>query len=131
MYVVLIAGMLAPILAGCGSNANAPVLSQVKGSVTLDGQPMPDGEVMFVVVGKHTAVMPVTNGTFTGQAAAGTNRVEVYSYKAGGDVVEMGGEKFGGEKENFIPAKYNANTTLSAEVTEDGGGDFVFPVTSK
>ena len=116
---------------GCSSKSPGPTLADVKGSVNLDGQPLPSGEVMFVVPGEHTAVLPVTGGEFTGQAAVGANRVEVYSYQMGGAVVDMNGEKFGGEQENIIPAKFNVNSTLTAQVESQGGGEFKFDVTSK
>jgi hypothetical protein len=116
---------------GCSSNSKAPTMANVEGTVTLDGQPMSSGEVMFVVPGKHTAVLPVAGGAFSGQAVLGSNRVEVYSYRTGGEVVDMGGEKFGGELENIIPAKFNVNSTLTAQVEAQGGSDFQFEVSSK
>jgi hypothetical protein len=128
---VAVGVLLLCCVVGCTPKRQGPPLADVKGTVTLDGQPMADGEVMFVVMGTHTAILPVTNGTFAGKAAVGTNRVEVYSYRMGGDVVEMGGQKFGGEKENVIPAQFNSMTTLGAQVDAGGANDFKFEVTSK
>lgn len=117
---------------GCGPSAPpAPKQGDVKGTVTLDSKPMESGEVSFVIVGQPPSVLPVTNGAFSGKASIGANRVEVYSYRAGGAAVEMGGQKFGGDKENFIPAKFNADSTLKADVAQSGANDFKFDVTSK
>jgi hypothetical protein len=116
---------------GCAPKVKAPDLAKIKGTVTLDGQPMASGEITFVVLGKHTALLPVTGGTFSGEVSVGANRVEVYSYKEGGEVVEMGGQKYGGGRVNVIPAKFNADSTLKAEVAPQGANEFKFEVTSQ
>lgn len=117
---------------GCGPSAPpVPKQGDVKGTVTLDSKPMESGEVSFVIVGQQPSLLPVTNGAFSGKAAIGANRVEVYSYRTGGAAVEMGGQKFGGDKENFIPAKFNVESTLKADVAQSGANDFKFDVTSK
>ncbi len=92
---------------------------------------MESGELTFLVPGNMPSSLTVVNGAFSGEAAVGENRVEVYSYRLGGDVVKMGGESFGGEKENFIPAKFNTQSTLKAQVADAGANDLKFEVTSK
>ncbi len=117
---------------GCGPSEPAgPKLVPVKGSVTLDGKPMESGDVIFTAPGNvHTASFEVKGGAFSGQAAPGDNKVAVMSYKQG-EAVQMGDQKFGGEKENFIPAQFNHQTTLSAKVAEGGANEFKFEVTSQ
>jgi hypothetical protein len=102
----------------------------VKGTVNLDGKAMPDGEIAFFLPGEVPTSMPIQNGTFSGQAGIGKNRVEVRAYKAG-TPVKMGGQDFGGEKENYIPAQFNTNSTMEADVTSGGANDFKFDVTSQ
>jgi hypothetical protein len=50
--------------------------------------------------------LTVANGD-SGNAAIGENRVEDYSYQPGGEVVEMGGQKFSGERKTL----YQPNST--------------------
>lgn len=118
--------------AGCGgaSGPPGPKLAAGKGTVTLDGKPMPSGEVLFISAGQATAAQ-VKDGQFSGQFAIGENQVQIFSYREGGQVVEMGGEKFGGGKENFIPAKYNVESKLMANVQASGANDYKFEVTSE
>jgi len=42
----------------------------------------------------------------------------------------MGDQEFGGEKENYIPSKYNTESKLTAEVSAGGANEFSFDVTS-
>jgi len=117
------------VLAGCNSEPKGPKLTPVKGTVTLDGQPMASGEVIFVSGGSASTAQ-VTNGAFTGEAPLGDNVVQIFSYREGAAAVEMGGEKFGGGKENFIPPQFNANSTMKANVEAGKANEFKFEVTS-
>lgn len=130
--LVCLLGLAAAMLAlpACGGGDAAPSRANVTGQVLLDGQPMPDGEVSFVQSGVPSAVLEVKNGSFSGQAYQGKSTVEVRAYKAG-KAVEMGGEKYGGEKENYIPAKYNSESKMTADVPAGGRTDLKFEVTSK
>jgi hypothetical protein len=116
--------------AGCPAKAPPETLTQVSGTVTLDGQPMADGNIAFEVPGKGPVQLPVTNGAFSGQVIPGENRVQVRSYKAG-TPVQMGDKTFGGEKVNFIPAKYNTETTLKETIPAEGKSGLKYEVTSE
>ena len=116
---------------GCdGAGKNAPAVVKVKGTVTLDGNPMPDGEVMFSIPSSGTApsVMNVVNGAFSGEAKVGENRVEVYAYKDGPPSTT---DPMTPTKVNFIPDRYGSQSTLTAAVTKDGPNEFKFEVKSK
>lgn len=116
-------------LLGCGKAK--PKAIEVKGSVTLDGKAMADGEVSFVPPGGGIpSVLSVKGGSFSGKATEGKNRVEIRAYKDGAPVM-MGTEKFGGGKENYIPAQFNLESKMTADVTASGPNDFSFAVTSK
>jgi hypothetical protein len=118
------------IVSGCTKRHKPPTQVDVKGTVNLDGKPMPDGEISFFVLGEVPTSMPIQSGAFSGKAAVGSNRVEVRAYKAG-TPVDMGGQKFGGEKENYIPAEYNTASKMTADVASGGANDFKFDVKSK
>lgn len=119
-------------VAGCSGDGavKGPKLAAVKGTVTLDGDPMASGEVMFVQ-GGGVGTAQVTNGAFSGEAPVGECVVQIYSYRESTNVVEMGGEKFGGGKENFIPAQFNAQSTMKVTVGATGTSDLKYEVTSK
>lgn len=118
------------LMAGCGgAKVPQPDTAAVKGTVTLDGAPMATGEVVFEVPGKSAVVLPVNSGAYSGQVAIGLNKVSVFSYRKG-PVVDMGGEKFGGGMENFIPPQYNAESTMKANVEAGGANEFKFEVKS-
>jgi hypothetical protein len=116
-------------LAGCTPKAKPATMTAVKGSVNLDGKPMPDGEITFFLPGQVPTAIPIQNGAYSGQAAVGKNRVEIRAYRAG-TAVKMGDQTFGGDKENYLPAKYNSASTFNAEVASGGANDFKFDVTS-
>lgn len=123
--------VLSLLLVGCGNKGNNKLASvPVKGKVTLDGKDMPEGEITFEVVGEGPPmIFTITNGTFSGEANVGKNRVSVQSFKVGPPLsTEPNGPP---TKVNFIPDRYNGHTTLEAVVTKDGANEFTFAVTSR
>lgn len=122
----MFAALCCPGLIGCQSR---PVTVPVSGTVTLDGQPLSEGEVYFKTVrtGAFEAI-PVKAGRFAGAAQPGERRVEVYAYRVTtGDFSGMKGEV----KESLISPKYNLESTLTADVSADKPNEFAFAVTSK
>ncbi|MBN9118913.1 MAG: hypothetical protein J0I06_07100 [Planctomycetes bacterium] len=114
-------------LIGCGKSG--PKLVPVSGTVTYDGQPLPEGTVYFKTA--QTGAMdtlPVKDGKFEGSAEVGERRVEVTAYRT--KVQDLNGMK-GEIKESLVPARFNANSTLTATVKADGPNTFKFDVTSK
>jgi hypothetical protein len=104
------------VSSGCGGNPN---LSSVTGTVTLDGQPLPEAFIKFIPTSGGTTSYGKTDSAgkyemqFTDDemgAWMGENRVEIRT----GDVQ--------GPAE-LVPITYNDETTLKAEVT---GGENVF-----
>jgi hypothetical protein len=122
------------VVAGCGpTDLTTKPTVDVNGTVTLDGSPMPEGEVFLVSVADNVReVFPVKDGKFSGKASEGSRKVEVRSYKqaaASKEASDMYGSAAEGSKENFIPAKFNTETTLSADVK--AGAPLEFAVTSQ
>ncbi len=113
------------LASGCGK-ARGPDRYPVAGTVTLGGQPLPDGEVYFRIPSTGAIeVLPVKDGSFEGLAAAGRHRVEIYRFEqpqpteavlAGLD--EMA-KVLAKAKRNLIPAAYNTGSTLEADVRPD------------
>jgi hypothetical protein len=132
-YTMTILFLFAGLLAGCGAPATLPTVPThtVKGQVKLDGKPMPEGEISFSVAGQIPQVHTIKDGAYSGPAPEGKARVEIMAYKAAEPVVMDGKVMNEGAKSNYLPDKYNAETTLSAEVTASGANEFNFDVTSQ
>jgi hypothetical protein len=120
------------LVVGCGGGGiSAPKTVDVKGKVTLDGAPMPTGEVALEGSdGFPPAIMDVTNGAFKGKASAGRKTVRISSYKTVAQKATGPGAEAEG-RQNVIPAKYNSESTETVEVTAGGPNEFEFKVTSK
>ncbi|HZZ78097.1 MAG TPA: hypothetical protein VFE62_06245 [Gemmataceae bacterium] len=118
------------LIAGCTAPPQkAASAVAVKGKITLDGQPMAAGEIMFSTPGFPANIMEIKDGTFSGKASVGKNLVEVVRMKEEGFTTT---EPKMPIKINTIDDKFNGpKSTLSAEVTKDGKNEFDFQVTSK
>lgn len=110
---------------GCGGPADGRI--SVTGTVTFDGEPLADGEIVFYKGAGAAGMGGIQDGSFSVQQSAasvgmqpGTYDVAVMSW-----IVEPGesspeGEILSIEGESRIPRKYNETTTsgLTAEVSE-------------
>jgi len=110
-------------LAGC-SNAG-PNSYRVTGTVTLDGQPLEEADILFLPL--DPAVGPdagqIRDGKFTFQAKAGSKRVEIRTSRPVRIKTAMGETIIW---KNHLPGRYNTKTTLQAEVTPKGENDFTY-----
>lgn len=124
----ILAGSLL-LLSGCGGVSDAPTLVVVKGKVTLDGQPLETGNVLFVPIdGKGRAdAGPVVKGEYELKCTAGEKRVEITSQVEADKPAADGLPDY----KSRIPAKYNRATTLTATVKSSGENAIDFAVTSK
>jgi hypothetical protein len=120
------------LLAGCGP---APLtVFPVKGTVTLDGAPLADGEVHFKDdAAAKFGTFTVKGGAFTGECQAGNYRVEIHSYKDEAAKADATGyvAPEGTIKVETIPPAFNADSKLTAEVKSSGANEYKFEVTSK
>ena len=131
---MLFLGACLTIFSGC-QQSTAKETYPVSGTVTLDGSPMSDGDVFFKdEASAKFASFPVSNGQFSGQSQAGTFKVEIMAYRDETPKTDKTGympPEGGSSKVNYLPAKYNTNSTETAEVKESGTNEFKFEVTSK
>jgi hypothetical protein len=122
-------GLLAG-LAAAGCSRDEP-LYPASGVVTLDGQPIDTGDILFVSLngprGPDSA--KITGGKYELMTTAGKKRVEISASK-----IRPGGAR-GAEgepvPEEYIPARYNTESQLSAEVTAGGSRTLDFELKSK
>jgi hypothetical protein len=111
-------------LAGCGKSSGIEKVV-VTGMVTLDGQPIPNGEIRFIPASGTPG--PISGGAIKeGQYVAqgrggvplGNHQVDIRAYrvKAKGPGQAGSIDAEGGPAVQYLDAKYNERTTLTAEI---------------
>lgn len=129
----LLAVVLFVSLAGCGAGDTGPVKLQVTGQVTLDGEPVAEGEIIFSPVDGtgHRHAGRIIDGSYELESTAGKKKVEITAYRDSKDRFD---ESNPGERvpirEQFIPENYNAQTTLTVEVEDSSGNRHDFQLQS-
>lgn len=120
--------ILALLFVSTACKPAGPKLYPVKGTVTLDGQPLQSGTIYFKTIATGAIdPLPVKDGQFVGQAVEGMRRVEVVAYR----MIPVAGQMGGEVQESLIAPRFNSESTLTAEVTQKGPNDFAFKVESK
>lgn len=121
--------MLATAL-GCGGQELGKVV--VTGKVTFEGVPVENGEIRFYptkeTIGPVSGA-PIVNGQFEAKAKGGvplgTHQVQIRGYRAAGagpDISSSPAAAPGdatGPAEQYLPAKYNDDSTLTLTVGSD------------
>lgn len=108
------------MLTACGEKGTTEVPNaKVSGTVTLDGHPMPQGTIEF---GHPEApsrlTLTIKDGKFSGEAPIGECAVRIAN---GSEAAE-----------NTIPAKWNDESGLTANVQKDESANtFHYKITSK
>lgn len=121
---------------GCGSPAgDAPVTYEVNGTVTLDGEPVSEGAMVFLDaegVGKSYGTR-IEDGSFSTVMTPGKKKVEITATRESKTKMEPGPS--GGPPvpalEQYIPGQYNTQTTLEAEISADDSNELKFDLKSK
>lgn len=123
-----LATLLFVALVGCGPSG--PLMYPVSGTVTFDGEPLPDGYISFVPENPSLAPQagPISAGRFDFRARPGLNKVQIQAAKFIGPEIKVMGLR---PKEMYIPKEYNRETTLSAEVTAEGKNQYTFELKSE
>lgn len=130
----LIAVTCALSVVGCGKS-DGPKTYVVKGTVTLDDQPLPTGHINLVPTdGKGgSAASEIRNGKYEVRIVPGQKSVEITSEKVTGKQKAYPGDPKSPEfdiKEQIIPAKYNSNTELKVDVKAQGATESNFKLVS-
>jgi hypothetical protein len=126
---------------GCGGGGD-DLLSKrgsVQGIVTFDGEPVEEGQILFTPTGKEGSVAgsAITDGEYSipreqGPVAGPHSVAITASRKTGKQIKAMQPAPPGtmiDVKEEYIPAKYNYTTTLSAEIKAGENPDLDFNLT--
>ena len=127
--------ILALLLAGgCGDARR----QSVEGTVTFEGQPLAEGHITFVPQGTThgpTAGTEIKDGHFSIDrekgSFAGTFRVEIVAAReTGRSFVDPTTDETVTEREQYLPAKYNSESELTAEIKEGEPNRLEFNLTA-
>jgi hypothetical protein len=116
------AGLL--LFTGCQSDP----FTDVSGTVTLDGNPLPEGEVIFLSPDNSATPSSgkIKDGQFKFRATRGPKKVQINATRDTGRK-EVDGWPI---RESIVPDRYNTKTELTADVG-NGSNDFKFELKSK
>lgn len=134
-----VAAVAIAVVSGCGSGGENLPRQAASGTVTLDGKPLPSGSISFQPTGEGQpatqADAPISDGKFEIPRAQGlvpgkyaVRITTVVTATAEGGVP---GEAYPKTAKEIIPKKYNAASTLTAEVVGGGAKTFDFTLESK
>ncbi len=134
---LLLPPMLAGLMLGCADGDDGLPRREISGSVTFDGKPLASGSIQFQPEGVAQEATVSAGGLIADGRyrvgrkeglVPGSYKVLIFSHGEGpgsaGDLPEPG-ERIGAPPER-IPPRYNAATTLVAEVAKDGANVFDF-----
>jgi hypothetical protein len=119
------------LIAGCSTG---PAVGTVNGEVTLDGQPVKDGRVLFTPLdGKGgTGGAVIVDGKFKAEVPVAKMKVEINGNKVIGKrkAYDTPESPLMDEVAEIIPPKYNFNSELSLDVKR-GSQDVKYELKSK
>lgn len=119
--VPVVAALSCGMLIGCG-RSDSIQRGAVEGTVTFKGDSLAEGVIRFIPSGETQGPMAETSirdGKFAMPTASGpcvgTQRVEILAFRKTGRKVRNEGVE-NEEVEQFIPARYNTSSELSATI---------------
>lgn len=133
------------LITGLGCEAEGPARVAVEGTVTLDGQPLPGGQILLIPTGNHRG--PLAGGSIeTGKfrieqidgPTIGLHRVEirpedplVSAFRQNPQRPKQQLQQQPPASQLTIPERYHRRSTLTAEVIATGENRFHFELTTK
>ena len=116
------------ILSGCGPSG--PAFYEVAGTVTWNGAPLPQGDIIFESAdGTATpSAGKVVDGTYKFKATAGKKLVRIMAMRDTGKFDPTMGTMI---REMYLPERYNHESKLDADVKAEGDNRFNFTLTEK
>ena len=115
-------------LIGCGGQPTRAT-TQVRGTVTMDGKPLEKASIVFDPIDGQggAASGGVVLGKFEFPSEPGSKRVSITAVKVTDEKGQYGEEV----TVEMIPAQYNSETKLNADVKLNGTNEFQFDLVSK
>lgn len=123
------------LLVTCGCSGDP--YRAISGKVTVDDQPLEKGVITLYPLGEGTTVGgEIVDGKFElakeSGPSPGNYRVEILAFKATGKTeFDIDEQKEIDIEVQYLPARYNTKSELTAEITPDGENSFEFPLESK
>lgn len=109
---------------GCGESG--PKLFPVAGSVTWNGAPLENGDILFTPADGSVPIPgKIQAGRYALQSPAGKMKVEIRATREGALDPVMGARS----RTQFLPPRYNDATELTAEVLELNPNEIPFELT--
>ena len=115
---------LALLLGGCGKQQSGITKVVVQGTVTFDGEPISNGEIRFYPAeGTQGPVSggPIKDGKYVakgkGGVPVGKHTVDIRAFRPESRSAQADPE--GGPVVQWLPSRFNANTTLIATISKD------------
>jgi hypothetical protein len=106
---------------GCGQSSDLDKVV-VRGTVTLDGQPIPNGELRFIPTNGTKGPIsggPIKDGAYVAQGRGGVpvgeHRVEIKAYRPAAKAGQPTDPE-GGPAEQYLDKRYNEQSTLTAKI---------------
>lgn len=126
------------VVIGCGVPTHAGI--SLRGIVTLDGEPLPEGQLLFIPLEQGSQVRPLTiqDGEFSCDRehglTAGTYRVEILVYESTGQLTRDPDLPAGyktPDTRQVIPRKYNSQSILTCQLPQGGDEPLRFDLESR
>jgi hypothetical protein len=121
-YALPLLGLL--VASGCGEQREP--LYPVSGEVTFEGEPLAEGTIAFVPLdGRTPHSTPVTAGKYEVELPAGPQKVIIEASRFIGPEDKVMGLR---PREQYLPDKYNVDSTLEIDVKAEQENKFDFPL---
>jgi hypothetical protein len=149
-YHLLLGLVLGIATTGCAGSGDDLPRQPVSGTVTMDGQPLPEGVIQFSptrdttkgpVVGANAEIkdgqfsIPREEGLVSGSYKVSISHAELKEAKAKGKTSTNVDTKIPSRTKEIgpelIPARYNTESELKTEIKPGGGRDLKFDLKSK
>lgn len=119
-------------IVGAGLVAGCTGVQQydVSGTVTFKNEPIREGTIVFESTNPNVVggSGPIKDGKFNFKCPAGDMRVMIYATRESGKFDPAMGAA---PREQYLPAKFNTESKLTAQVKSSGANEFDFPLTDK
>jgi hypothetical protein len=116
--------IVATSILAAGCKPSGPPTYRVSGAVTFNGKPIPKGYINFLSPNRSegAATAKIEDGRYDAQVLPGARRVEILATEDAGPIDPTMGQA---PQRQYIPEKYNVDTTLELDVAEgDNARDF-------